>query len=116
MRIFREEVFGPVLAVTLFDDMDEAVGIANDSAYGLAAGVWTSDIRRAHGMARRLKSGTVYVNAYRAVSVGAPVGGYKCSGFGRENGIEAMNEFTQTKSVWINIGEGMANPLAAPAA
>ncbi len=112
MRIVREEVFGPVLAVMTFDDLEEAIRLANDTAYGLAAGVWTRDIRRTHILARRLKSGTVYVNTYRAVSVASPVGGYKCSGFGRENGIEAIRNFTQTKSVWISTGEGMANPLA----
>lgn len=116
MRIAREEIFGPVLTVMLFDDAEEAIWMANDSAYGLAAGIWTSDVRRAHVLARRLKSGTVYVNAYRAVSVAVPVGGYKSSGFGRENGLEAIDEFTQTKSVWISIGEAMTNPLAAPAA
>ena len=112
MTIAREEVFGPVLAVMTFDDEDEAVCLANDTIYGLAAGIWTRDLARAHRLARRIQSGTVYVNTYRAVSVVSPVGGYKMSGFGRENGIEAIREFMQTKSVWINMADGMANPLA----
>ena len=112
MRIAREEVFGPLLAVIPFRDEDEAIAIANDSLYGLAAGVWTKDLRRAHLMARRLESGTVYVNTYRGVSVTSPVGGYKHSGFGRENGAEAIKEFLQIKSVWINMAEKTQNPFA----
>ncbi len=107
-----EEVFGPVLAVFDFDDEDEVVALANDSPYGLAAGVWTSDYVRATRMARRIRSGTVYINSYRAVSVTSPVGGYKLSGFGRENGIEAIYEFLQTKSVWMGLEENLPNPLA----
>ncbi|MGE4561347.1 MAG: aldehyde dehydrogenase [Rhodospirillales bacterium] len=112
MTIAREEVFGPVLAVMTFDDEDEAVRLANDTIYGLAAGIWTRDLARAHRLARRIQSGTVYVNTYRAVSFVSPVGGYKMSGFGRENGIEAIREFMQTKSVWVNMADRMANPLA----
>ena len=112
MTIAREEVFGPVLAVMPFDDEDEAVRLANDTIYGLAAGIWTRDLARAHRLARRIQSGTVYVNTYRAVSFVSPVGGYKMSGFGRENGIEAIREFMQTKSVWVNMADRMANPLA----
>ena len=111
MRVFREEVFGPVLAVTTFDDEDEVVKRANNSPYGLAAGVWTRDLRRAHLLARKIQSGTVYINTYRAVGVNSPVGGYKASGFGRENGIEAINEFLQTKSVWVGLGESVSHPL-----
>ena len=111
MEIWRDEVFGPVLAVTRFDDEAEAVRAANDSPYGLAAGAWTSDIRRGHRMAKLLKSGTVYVNTYRHVSVASPVGGFKRSGFGRENGLEVMAEYTQTKSVWIGLSEIANNPL-----
>lgn len=111
MRIAREEVFGPVLAILPFEDEAEAVAIANDSIYGLAAGVWTQDMRRAFRMSDRLKAGTVWVNTYRAVSFMAPFGGYKKSGVGRENGQHAIEEYLQTKSVWINLAEGSPNPF-----
>lgn len=115
MKIAREEVFGPVLAVMTFDDEDEVVGLANDTVYGLAAGVWTQNLARAHRLAHRIQSGTIYVNMYRAVSFTSPVGGYKKSGFGRENGIEAMCEFMQTKSVWIGMADQLANSLTVKA-
>lgn len=111
MRIAREEVFGPVLSVIPFDDEDEAVRIANDTIYGLAAGVWTTSIRRALSMAERLEAGTVWVNTYRAVSYMSPFGGYKRSGIGRENGMEAIREYLQTKSVWIDIAGNAPNPF-----
>ncbi|WP_109479384.1 aldehyde dehydrogenase [Paraburkholderia sp. C35] len=111
MRIAQEEVFGPVLSVIRFRDEDEAVEIANDVRFGLGAGVWTSDIGRAFRMAERIQSGTVWVNTYRAVSYMSPFGGYKDSGLGRENGIEAINDFFQTKSVWINTGAPTGNPF-----
>lgn len=111
MRIAREEVFGPVLAVIPFDDEDQAIAIANDSPYGLAAGVWTSDIGRTYRMAERIRAGTVWVNCYRAVSFMAPFGGYKRSGIGRENGREALDAYLQTKTVWVD-GSGQApNPF-----
>jgi acyl-CoA reductase-like NAD-dependent aldehyde dehydrogenase len=111
MRIAQEEVFGPVLSVLTFKDEEEAIAIANDSRFGLGSGVWTSDIGRAHRMAERLQAGTVWVNTYRAVSYMAPFGGYKDSGLGRENGIDAIREYLQTKSVWINTGAVSANPF-----
>jgi len=111
MRIAREEVFGPVLSCIPFEDEDEAVAIANDSPYGLAAGVWTSDVRRMLTMSERLSVGMVWVNMYRAVSFMSPFGGYKRSGLGRENGIEAIHEYLQTKSVWISTATEVADPF-----
>ena len=103
MRIVREEIFGPVLSVIPFSNDDEAIQIANDTNFGLAAGVWTSDLRRAHRLASKLECGTVYVNQYKNVSFMSPAGGYKQSGIGRENGAEMIKEFLQVKSVWFPI-------------
>jgi len=111
MRIAQEEVFGPVLSVIRFRDEDEAVSLANDIRFGLGAGVWTSDIGRSFRMADRLEAGTVWVNTYRAVSYMSPFGGYKDSGLGRENGAHAIQEYLQTKSVWINTGAATGNPF-----
>lgn len=111
MRIAREEVFGPVLSIIPFEDEDHAVEIANDTIYGLASGVWTSSIRRAFTIADRIRAGTVWVNTYRAVSFMAPFGGYKHSGIGRESGQTAVDEYLQTKCVWINLNEGSPNPF-----
>jgi aldehyde dehydrogenase (NAD+) len=101
MEIAKEEIFGPVLSVLTFDDEQEAVKIANDTQYGLAAGVWTSSVQRGHRVAHQIKAGTVWINAYRVVSVNVPFGGFKESGLGRENGFDAIKEYTQTKSVWV---------------
>jgi NAD-dependent aldehyde dehydrogenases len=111
MRIAQEEVFGPVLAIIRFKDEADAIRIANDVRFGLAAAVWTRDIARALRMSERLQAGTVWVNTYRAVSFMAPFGGYKDSGLGRENGIDAIRAFLQVKSVWINSGAVAGNPF-----
>lgn len=111
MRIAREEVFGPVLSVLPFRDDDEAIAIANDSPYGLAAGVWTTSIKRAIRASERLEAGSVWVNTYRAVSYMSPFGGYKRSGLGRENGQDAIFGYLQTKSVWISTAEEVPNPF-----
>ncbi len=111
MRIAQEEVFGPVLSVIPFDDEDEAVAIANDVDFGLAAGVWTGDIGRAIRVSNRVRAGTVWVNTYRAVSFTTPFGGYKRSGIGRESGIESLKEYCELKSVWIATETSAANPF-----
>ena len=111
MRIAREEVFGPVMSVLRFGDQDEAIRIANDSDYGLAAGVWTQNLRRALEMSDALAAGTVWVNTYRAVSYLAPFGGYKASGIGRENGAEALTAYTQTKTVWLSTASEQPDPF-----
>jgi acyl-CoA reductase-like NAD-dependent aldehyde dehydrogenase len=111
MRIAQEEVFGPVLSVIPFRDEEEAISIGNDVVYGLAAGVWTQNMRRAFLMAEKLQAGTVWVNTYRAVSYLSPFGGYKRSGLGRESGQEMIKEYLQTKSVWISTAQEVANPF-----
>jgi (Z)-2-((N-methylformamido)methylene)-5-hydroxybutyrolactone dehydrogenase len=111
MRIAQEEVFGPVLSVIKFKDEEEAVAIANDIAYGLGAGIWTQSLKRATTVSKRIRAGTVWVNTYRAVSFLMPFGGYKASGLGRENGVEAIEGYLQSKSVWINNGPGGGNPF-----
>jgi acyl-CoA reductase-like NAD-dependent aldehyde dehydrogenase len=111
MRIAQEEVFGPVLSVIPFEDEEDAIEIGNDIVYGLAAGVWTKDIRRALTMANRLQAGTVWINTYRAVSFMSPFGGYKRSGLGRESGQDMIREYLQTKSVWISTATEVPNPF-----
>jgi acyl-CoA reductase-like NAD-dependent aldehyde dehydrogenase len=111
MRIAREEVFGPVLSVIPFTDEDDALRIANDTEYGLAAAVWTQDLRRAMKCVDKLQAGTVWVNNYRTTSFTSPFGGYKRSGMGREGGVEAIKEYMQVKSVWITPSPKRDNPF-----
>lgn len=106
-----EELFGPVLSVIPFDGEEEAVALANDTRYGLAAGVFTRDLTRAHRMIRRIRAGIVWVNTYRAISPIAPIGGYGLSGLGREGGAESIRDYTRTKSVWIRTSD---DPIADP--
>ena len=101
--IAQEEIFGPVLATVTFRDEEEAVAIANNTIYGLAAGIWTNDVKRAHRVARRLEAGTVWVNTYHPLDPASPFGGYKQSGYGRELGAYALDLYTQIKSVWIDL-------------
>jgi aldehyde dehydrogenase (NAD+) len=103
MTIAREEIFGPVLAAIDFADIDEAIARANDSSYGLAAAVWTRDIKKAHYVARKLQAGTVWINTYNIYDTAAPFGGYKQSGFGREMSMHALEHYTQIKSVWVDM-------------
>jgi aldehyde dehydrogenase (NAD+) len=111
MRVVREEIFGPVAAIMPFETEDEVLRLANDTNYGLAAGIWTTNLSRAHRMASRLEAGTIWVNTYRTMSPQSPREGFKTSGVGVEHGIESIREYTRVKSVWINTDE---SPLADP--
>lgn len=112
MRIAREEVFGPVLSILTFKDEAEAVAMANDTIYGLAAGIWTRDIGRAMRVSKAIKAGTVWVNTYRAISYMMPFGGMKRSGIGRESGLGAIHEFLEQKSTWLSYDETpVSNPF-----
>ena len=103
-RILKEEIFGPVVCTIPFKDVDEVAKAGNDTTYGLAAAVWTSDISKAHRLAETLKAGTVWINCYNVFDASAPFGGYKQSGFGREMGKAALELYTQIKTVWVNLG------------
>jgi aldehyde dehydrogenase (NAD+) len=103
MKIAQEEIFGPVLATLKFDDVDEVVEMANRNQYGLAAAVWTRDLKKAHQMSRMLRAGTVWINTYGLMDAALPFGGYKSSGFGRELGQAALEHYTEIKTVWMNM-------------
>ncbi|WP_017031592.1 aldehyde dehydrogenase family protein, partial [Vibrio breoganii] len=103
MRIYKEEIFGPVLCVTSFDSIDEAIALANDSEYGLAAGIWTSDMSTAIKCSRALRAGTVFVNNWDGGDMTMPFGGYKQSGNGRDKSLHALHKYTEVKSTWIEL-------------
>jgi len=104
MKVCAEEIFGPVVTVAPFKDMDEAlVAAANNTVYGLAAGIWTRDVTKAHALAAKLKAGTVWINCYNIFDASMPFGGFKESGWGREHGHEVLNAYTEVKSVCINL-------------
>ena len=111
MRIAQEEVFGPVLSVIRFKDDADAVRIANDIQFGLAAGIWTQSMARAFTMADRIRAGTIWINNYRMTSTTSPFGGFKMSGMGREGGIAGMREYMEIKSVWISTDVEFPNPF-----
>lgn len=111
MRVVKEEIFGPVLCVQTFDTEEEALYMANDTEYGLAGSVWTQNIQRAHRVAEKIRAGTVWINSYRAVSPSVPFGGFGASGLGRENGMDSINDFLETKSIWVELSGATRDPF-----
>jgi (Z)-2-((N-methylformamido)methylene)-5-hydroxybutyrolactone dehydrogenase len=111
MTIATQELFGPVLVVIPFDSEEEAIALANDSDFGLACGIWTTNVQRAHRVAAKVRAGTVWINAYRIVAPNAPFGGFKQSGIGRENGVDGLREYTESKSVWVELSGVAPDPF-----
>ncbi|MGH8929420.1 MAG: aldehyde dehydrogenase [Egibacteraceae bacterium] len=111
MRVAQEEIFGPVLCVIPFKTEEEVIRLGNETRFGLAAGVWTRDVRRAHRVAHALRVGTVWINAYRVVTFSAPFGGFKASGMGRENGLEVVSAYTEVKTVWVELSGQTRDPF-----
>ena len=111
MQVAREEIFGPVASIITVEDEADAIETANDTDFGLAAGVWTEDMRQAHRVADAIDAGTVWVNEYRTISLRSPFGGFKDSGLGRENGAEALDEYRQSKSVWMDLSGEVDDPF-----
>ena len=103
MQIAQEEIFGPVLSTISFDELDEALQIANDTIYGLAAGLWTNDLTTAHRAARALRAGVVWINCFDHGDITSPFGGFKQSGFGRDKSLHALDKYTDLKTVWIQL-------------
>lgn len=101
MRIAREEIFGPVISAIPFDDIDDVVRRSNTTVFGLGSGVWTTDVRKAHRLAKELRAGSVWINCYNAMDPAVPFGGYKMSGYGRKSGLQHVEEFLNVKAVWI---------------
>lgn len=111
MQVARDEIFGPVLSVIPVQDEEDAIRQGNDTPYGLAAGIWTRDVQRAHRMAHAIRAGTIWINSYRTVAPSVPFGGYKQSGLGREMGLESLHEYTQVKSVWVELSGQTRDPF-----
>jgi (Z)-2-((N-methylformamido)methylene)-5-hydroxybutyrolactone dehydrogenase len=109
--IMREEIFGPVVCMMPFDTEEEGIALANDTRYGLASGLWSSDVRRVHRVAKRIRAGTVWVNAYRGVAPSVPFGGFGASGIGRESGLEAIRDYTEQKAIWVEMTGQTKDPF-----